>query len=383
MATVFIKKTTYAYDDLQPVVFDLLAQLGSRGLTAGSRILVKPNLLMPAAPETAITTHPLVVKAVVAYLNQNGGKPLIADSPPVGGFHRFMKKGGYAEALAGLDYAMRPLRETVTVDIGEPFGRIDLAAEAVQADVIINLAKLKTHTMMGLTLGVKNMFGCVIGLEKPKWHLRAGADRALFARLLLQIHDVLAPAVTLVDGVLAMEGQGPGKSGTPRVLSRMVGGDDAVAVDMAVCKLLGLDPARLPTHQAAMQRERVPPAVHIQGEVDMLSDFVFPELDEAATGLRFWQRVLRKRLIQRPVVDNRACKLCGECWQYCPAKAIRHSIRGISFDYDACIRCYCCLEICPYGAISARRPLLGRMVDRARCGGFSATGRGGFRNADG
>lgn len=366
MATVFIKKTTYTDDDLQPVVFDLLAQLGSRRLAAGSRILVKPNLLMPAAPETAITTHPLVVKAVVAYLNQNGKKPLIADSPPVGGFHRFMKKGGYAEALAGLDYAMQPLRETVTVDIGEPFGRIDLAAEAVQADVIINLAKLKTHTMMGLTLGVKNMFGCVIGLEKPKWHLRAGADRTLFARLLLQIHDVLAPAVTLVDGVLAMEGQGPGKSGTPRALSRMVGGDDAVAVDMAVCKLLGLDPARLPTHQAAMQRGRVPPAVHIQGEVDMLSDFVFPELDETATGLRFWQRVLRKRLIQRPVVDNRACKLCGECWQYCPAKAIRHSIRGISFDYDACIRCYCCLEICPHGVISARRPLLGRIVDRVR-----------------
>ena len=150
---------------------------GMRPIESGMRVLIKPNFLAPAAPERAMTTHPLVVRAVVEHVLGQGGRPTVADSPGRGSFERLLREGGYAQALAGLDVAVRPFRETVKVDIGAPFGRIDLAREAVQADLVVNLPKLKTHTMMLLTLGVKNLFGCVVGLAKPEWHMRSGIDR--------------------------------------------------------------------------------------------------------------------------------------------------------------------------------------------------------------
>ncbi len=109
---------------------------------------------------------------------------------------------------------------------------------------MINLAKLKTNTQMLLTLGVKNLFGCIVRLQKPEWHLRAGVDREMFAPLLVQIHYAIAPAATIIDGVLAMEGQGPGRSGTPRQIGTLIGGRDAAAVDAAVCRMLKLAPEK-------------------------------------------------------------------------------------------------------------------------------------------
>jgi uncharacterized protein (DUF362 family)/Pyruvate/2-oxoacid:ferredoxin oxidoreductase delta subunit len=376
--TVLIHPADYDFGTLGPAVSGLLDRMGSLGIDPGSKVLIKPNFLAPAKPERALTTHPMVLRAVIEYVLQRGATPLVADSPGMGTFERVLREGGYAEALKGLDVEVRPFRESVQVDIGAPFGKIAIAREAVEADAVVNLPKLKTHAMMLLTLGVKNLFGCVVGLTKVQWHLRSGVNRHLFARLLVQIYRAVNPVATLVDGILGMEGQGPGRSGTPRRLGLLVAGVSAPAVDLAVCRLLGVPADELPTHRAAMELGLAPRDVAISGNFQPVRDFELPLMGPLTFGPRRFERLIRRYLVQRPAVEAVECRMCGECWRHCPAKAIAPSAKAIGFDYDRCIRCYCCVEMCPHGALAAVETVPGkafrnlsvlrdRLVHRAGC----------------
>ena len=358
---VYFRHSNYDDPDLKQIIFEMMDAMGGDTISAKAKVIIKPNFLLAASPDKGITTHPSILRYVAEYLVDKGCRPVISDSPPMGSFEKILSKGGYVQALSGLDVVFRPFRESAKIDIGEPFGAIEIAKEALDADVVINLAKLKTHAQMLLTLGVKNIFGCVIGLKKPEWHLRAGTDREMFARLLVQIYKVVSPTMTIIDGILALEGQGPGKSGTPRELNLLAGSQSAIAADMAISKVLGLEPKDLLTNKAARELQLVPEEIHVHGDFNILSDFNFPEMASMAIGPEILHGFMRKHVLQKPVSDNRQCKLCGECWRYCPVKAIDHNVKGIRFNYDICIRCYCCLEICPHGAITIKDPLLGRL----------------------
>ena len=361
MTKVFVKNATYDPSLIQSQVKEMLDSMGTDWISQGSRVLIKPNLLLPATPDKGIVTHPMICRAVAQYLIEKGAQVQVSDSPGVGSFRKVITETGYKAALEDLDVTLKPFQESVTVDIGEPFGRIPIARDAMEADRVINLAKLKTHAQMYLTLGVKNIFGCIVGLRKPEWHMRAGVDRLMFARLLVQIHKAVSPAFTIVDGILALEGQGPGKSGTPRELGLLLGGAEAHAVDKTICTLLGLDSAELLTSSTAREMGLYDGHVHVNGDIRIIEDFTFPELNSLSLGPESFNRFMRKYVLQKPVVDNKTCKLCGECWNICPAKAISHNIRGIQFDYNLCIRCYCCLEVCLHGAIRAKEPILGKL----------------------
>lgn len=362
MSEVYIKNASYDYDLLKPAVFEMIDSIGTVRIQKQSRVLIKPNFLLPAVPEKAVLTHPLVVKAVAEYVLSKGGCPLIADSPAMGSIKKIFREGGYEKALKGLDVEFGVFQSTVSVDVGEPFGRIDIAREAIETDIVINLPKLKTHAMMLLTLGVKNLFGCIVGLKKPEWHFRAGIDKALFANLLVRISNAVNPTLTLVDGILAMEGQGPGKGGTPRHLGILVGGADPLAVDSAVCKILGIDPQILPTVKEAIQSGTWNEAIHIRGDFFEVMDFIFPVQGPATFGSPSFQRFMRQYLLSRPSVNLQQCRLCGKCWQYCPAKAVVSDGKKIIFNYDTCIRCYCCVEVCPHGVLRVEEPLPGKLL---------------------
>lgn len=364
MSKVRIIEARYEQKRLDQVVGDLLDGQGPSGLSTGSRVVLKPNLLLPAPPERGIVTHPEIVRAVAAYCLDKGASVQVSDSPAVGNFHKLVRVSGYNGALDGLDVDLKPFEGSVEVDIGEPFGRIPIAREAIETDIVINLPKLKTHAQMYLSLGVKNIFGCIVGLRKPEWHMRTGVERTMFAQLLVQIHEAVAPDFTLVDGILALEGQGPGRSGEPRGLGLLIAGDNTHAVDKTICTLLGLNPTELLTCQQARQLGVFNGLVQVQGDIHIIDDFKFPELTSLSLGPDQLNRFMRRYVIQKPMVDNQICKLCSECWKICPAKVITHNTRGIKFDYDGCIRCYCCIEVCPHGAIRAREPILGRLRRR-------------------
>jgi uncharacterized protein (DUF362 family)/Pyruvate/2-oxoacid:ferredoxin oxidoreductase delta subunit len=305
-------------------------------------------------------THPLIVRAVAEYVLEKGAVPLVSDSPAMGTFERVMREGGFERELKGLPVACRAFRDSVMVDVGPPFNRIEIAADALNADVVINLPKLKTHTQMLLTLGVKNMFGCIVGTRKPEWHFRTGIDRDKFAELLVKVCAAVRPAITVLDGILAMEGQGPGKGGVPRELGIVLATDSAFAADAVVCRMLGLAQHDLPTNRAASGLGLMPSDIRTDGELPDIRDMKFPVMTPLVFGPKGLHGFMRKHLVQRPVCNAALCRHCGECWRYCPARAITPELSGLLFDYDTCIRCYCCIEVCPYGALSAKETAVGK-----------------------
>jgi uncharacterized protein (DUF362 family)/Pyruvate/2-oxoacid:ferredoxin oxidoreductase delta subunit len=357
---VIFRSASYDYGTLKPLIFGVIDSLCAGRIKKGSRVVIKPNLLAPAGPERAMVTHPLVVKAVAEYVLEQGGRPQISDSPAMGSFWKVLNESGLGKALKGMDVEFREFRESVAVDTGEPFKKVEIAKDVLEADLLINVPKLKTHAQMRMTLGVKNLFGCVVGLRKPEWHFRTGVNRELFAALLVKIHHAIRPAVTVLDGILAMEGQGPGRSGTPRELGIIAACNDAYALDIAVCRMLGVDPYRVFTNKAAREMGHVVDEIEVTGEVPVVDHFRFPDIAPLVFGPERLHGFMRRHLVQRPLQDGSICRLCGECWKYCPAKAISREGVGIRIDYDRCIRCYCCIEVCPHAALRTKEPLLGK-----------------------
>jgi len=339
----------------------MLDRFASASIERNSIVIIKPNLLAPAPPEKAMLTHPLVVRAAAEYVLGKGARPVISDSNAMGSFDKVLRVGGYTEVLKGLNVEFREFTKSSLVDIGEPFGKIEIATDALDADVLINLPKLKTHAQMLLTLGVKNLFGCIVGIKKPEWHFRTGVDREMFARLLVKIHDSVKPTATILDGILAMEGQGPGRSGRPLNLGVLMGSDSAVALDVAVCRMLGISPDSLFTNKIALENG-LAGHLEMEGKLPAIDRFELPSIAPLVFGPPALHGLLRKHLVQRPVVDHASCRACGECWKYCPAKAISDDRDNIAFDYEKCIRCYCCVEVCPQGALSAKETPAGAII---------------------
>jgi uncharacterized protein (DUF362 family)/NAD-dependent dihydropyrimidine dehydrogenase PreA subunit len=362
MADVIVRSATYNYKQLQPVFFEIIETLAGDKIKSGQRVLIKPNMLSAASPQDAVLTHPLVIRAAVEYVLQKGARPQVSDSPAIGSFERILKVNGALDALAGLDVLCLPFKNTKKVDIGKPYGEIDIARDAVDADLIINLPKLKTHSQMLLTLGVKNMFGCIVGFKKSQWHMRAGMDKMVFARLLVAIHQAVKPTVSILDGILAMEGEGPGKRGKPREIGVLMGSCDTFALDMAVCQMIGINYEIVPALKAARE-DNLLTAWTVDGVLPAVHNFLLPGVEGIIFGPRILQNFLRRHTLPLPAGDDRLCRFCGKCRTICPTQAIKlPEDRRIEFDYEKCIRCYCCIEICPHGVLHAKETAGGRLM---------------------
>ena len=231
----------YELSLVRAAILLLLEPIGGIGsfVKPGERILLKPNMLSVKSPDQAVTTHPAVVRVVAELVREAGGLVLIGDSPGMGSFQRVADKSGIARAAAESGAELVEFNETVDLPGSGTFRRFSLARAFWEADKVINLPKLKTHEMMTMTCAVKNLFGAVVGAEKAGWHLKAGASREQFARLLLEIYLLKKPLLNIVDAVVSMEGNGPG-SGDPLQVGALIAGVNPVAVDMVAGRLAGI-----------------------------------------------------------------------------------------------------------------------------------------------
>jgi uncharacterized protein (DUF362 family)/Pyruvate/2-oxoacid:ferredoxin oxidoreductase delta subunit len=353
--------TKYTYSHVLAGVRDALKPLG--GIKAyvkrGDRVMLKPNLLSAKHPDRCVTTHPSIVKAVAQLVQEVGGIPAIGDSPAVGGLRRVAAQAGIAEVADELGSPLVEFKEVAEIKTDEAytFRRFELAKAVLEADVVINLPKVKTHSQTLLTLGVKNTFGCIPGMRKAKWHLKAGTNHAYFAGMLAELCQIVKPALTIADGVIGMEGDGPG-SGDPRPLGLILAGVNPLALDATICQIIGVPPEELPTIQAARQRgfeETNPKQIEILGlrlEEVQVAPFRLPARFDAQWNLPgFIKRPLKNVFVPKPRVDRDLCGKCGACAEVCPPQAISLSNKKVRIDYRKCIRCYCCQEVCPEGAV--------------------------------
>ena len=157
------------------------------------RVLLKPNMLYAKAPECAVTTHPEVLRGMIGLVKEAGGIPLVGDSPGFGDIRKVAGKSGMLRVIRETGAELVEFTETVEVAGTGLFKSLELARPYLEADRVINLPKLKTHEMMTMTCAVKNLFGAVVGQAKAGWHLKAGADREMFARMLLEIYLLRPP----------------------------------------------------------------------------------------------------------------------------------------------------------------------------------------------
>jgi uncharacterized protein (DUF362 family) len=357
MAIVIVKESSYEYGRLRRDVSDIIGRLDNGCIQKGAKVLIKPNLLNASAEEKAVTTHPLVIRAAAEYVLSKGGKPLVADSPPIGSFEKIISKCGLKDALKDMPVELSELGSSRKVPVTGRWKHIELSEEALDAGIIINIPKLKTHVQMGMTLAVKNLFGCIIGMKKPEWHYRIGENRDIFAELLLTVYSILRPSINIMDGILSMEGRGPGSGGTPRHLGALMGSDNAVALDASVCELVGVKPLSLATNKKAWDMGLYE-EYETLGGLSAVKDFKTPDLKEMLLGPSYARGFIKQQLVNRPVCIDKTCKLCRECQKICPAGAISLKDKRIAFDYDICIKCYCCLEICPHGSMKMHETLI-------------------------
>jgi uncharacterized protein (DUF362 family)/Pyruvate/2-oxoacid:ferredoxin oxidoreductase delta subunit len=335
---------------------DLLGSL-EQTIRPGDTVLLKPNLLTAKEPERAITTHPEIISAVGEMVLDCRGKIILGDSP--GGQARdlpkYWDKTGMTGAAARLGIKPVSFEDAGIVSFPMPEGFVGISRIALEADVIINLPKLKTHQLTRLTGAVKNMFGTVPGFRKGEIHARA-PQPLHFAQFLIAIYQQVIPALTIMDAIIAMEGNGP-SSGHPRPLGALLFSQDALALDSLAAKLVGMEETRLPVFQAAEQvglwdfnHNGLP----VLGEDPLelaVTDFKMPDVHRLDRIPPFLLRSLKKLIWVRPKADPALCTSCARCVQNCPEDAMWFK-KGIpQIDYHACIKCGCCDEFCPERAI--------------------------------
>lgn len=346
----------------------------ARRLGPHSHVLLKPNLLAKHPPERAVTTHPAVVAACIRACVRRGVLPqhiTVADSP--GGV---WKPGAMRAvyACAGVEEVCRALGARAYVDCktgvrpteGRRVRSFEMMQPVLQADFIIDLPKVKTHVMTGMTCAVKNLFGVVPGLSKAEFHMRF-PQPDVFGDMLVDLCEAVRPDMIVADGIMAMEGDGPA-SGTPYALGLVLGGQHAYALDIAVCRILGISPQRVPYLAAAAARGLCPagPVERlICGDVQAAAprtDFHLPSsmLDisfaqKAPRPVRWLVPGVEKRVAPRPKVRRALCIGCGKCAEICPGHTIHVRNGKAHISREGCIRCFCCHEMCPVKAIEVHR----------------------------
>ena len=231
--------------------FELLGGVG-KFVKRGDWVLVKPNFIAPRSHRFAAQTHPSVVYAVVKLLKDFGARPFVGDSPAWANVHACVEALRLTGPLRDLGVPVAEFHKPVWQRIGKSRTKIGIAPEALDADVIINLPKLKMHQQMVATFAVKNMFGCVPGKRKALWHFTRGRDWRVFSQMLIDIYEHVRPAVNLVDAVIGMEGSGPIK-GDNRELGWLIGSVDAIACETICCELIDMDPEEPPILRMARE----------------------------------------------------------------------------------------------------------------------------------
>ena len=358
----------YSPEELRTALLKVFDDLGGLEKYAadGTKIVLKPNLVMGKSPSACATTNPEFIRQLAIILKERGARLFIAESP--GGpytpsrmeavYNACGITGVAVETGISLNY------QTETLKKENPSGRllktVELIKPLAEADFIINLPKPKSHGQMTYTGAVKNMFGAVPGVFKADYHMRM-SEYDTFADAIIDIFLCVKPKLTIMDAVMGMEGNGP-TNGKPKHIGLICAGEDAFAMDLTMLNILGLDPQMAPVMKQGMLRNLCVgniSEIEIKGgrpEQFYIDDFCFPVTAEIN---HFHANALLKPFARffkpYPCFLYEKCVSCGECVNSCPAEIITMKNKKPNVDLSKCVRCFCCQELCPAGAVEIKR----------------------------
>jgi len=249
-----IRANSYEQQLLRESVQSLLAPLGGieAFVKAGDRVLLKPNLLTGGRVGNECVTRPEILHCVAKLVQEAGGKPFFGDSPAFGSAMGVAKVNGYLPLMEELNLPIVEFHGKRYETANKEFNHLLLCKEAFDADVVINLPKVKSHCQLTMTMGVKNLFGCVPGKMKAWWHMEAGKDSDRFGEMLVETARAINPNLTILDGIIGHEGNGP-SGGEPRPLGILAASSDVFALDRAIVEMLNVNPLQVPTVAASMR----------------------------------------------------------------------------------------------------------------------------------
>ena len=341
----------------------------------GENILIKPNLLVGEHPDRCVTPHPAVFRAAARLIQETGATLSFGDSPSFGSLRRAASRSGLLAVARELSIPLADFHTAVTVSYprGLIVKQVAIAKAVLESDGVISLCKMKTHALTRITGAIKNQFGCVPGLRKPEFHVKM-PNPEHFSTMLADICSFVRPRLYIMDGIMAMEGNGP-RGGDPRPMNLLLLSSDPVAMDAVFSRLIGLDPGQVPFLEPAA---RAGLGTYQESEIEIVGATIaeFKNLDfkvnrqPSANRVQSFPAFLKNRISPRPVIDYSICSNCGICLNICPVpdKAVcrPHDDPGRQprFVYARCIRCYCCQETCPEKAIRIKFPLLGKILYR-------------------
>ncbi|HWQ58900.1 MAG TPA: DUF362 domain-containing protein [Clostridia bacterium] len=374
--TAVVRCEDYSAAALEAALSEALGAIGGLDwVKPGMNVAVKVNLAAPKAPEFAVCTDPAAVAALCRLLVEKGAHITVGDSPAglfspqllertyaQTGMNRVLETGAKLNADCSQYEAVFPE--------GKVARRFTRTAWLRDADAVVDFAKLKTHGMMGLTGAVKNLYGTVPGTVKLEYHY-LHANHEEFADMLVDLCEYTKPRLSIIDAVVAMDGNGP-TSGRPRKANALIASLSPHEADVAACAVLGIPPEEIPTLERAAARGLVAldlaklalygdPRAFAIPDCERMPRLEITQIKNARGVSVSFMRMLLKR---RPVAVKRLCVGCAECARLCPAKAIRIKNRLPAIDYQRCIRCFCCQEFCPKGAMRVHRSLVAKLLSR-------------------
>ena len=376
------------YAQAESKINELLQMMGgmSRFAKEGEKVALKVNLLREAKPDEAVSTHPAMVAAVARMVIKEGAVPLIVDSPGSGFrytrtvLEKIYHTNGMSRAAedSGAELNFDTSFENIFFPEGELIKRFEVITPILKSDSILNLCKLKTHSFTHMTGAVKNHFGVVPGRAKPGYHAKL-ADKNRFVEMLLDLIHAVPSRISVMDAVMAMEGDGPG-TGDPRKVGLFLGAENPLALDVVAGEIIGLrredNPFLMQAEKRGIHPNRISEVELVGADLPALKipDFKFPPTITEGTGyinhLTWWQKplqpIFKDSLTRKPRVLKKNCVACAACYHACPVKAIsmvKNSRKTCAkIDESKCIRCYCCHEMCAEDAIVLKSSLFYRLA---------------------
>jgi len=367
-----VRCNSYYLIEVRQAVSKGIELIGGAGkfVKRDEKIVLKVNLLAGDVPEKCVTTHPSVFRAVAELFMHEGAKISYGDSPGFGTPYATAKKAGLTEVAEELNIELADFKEgkEVFFEDGIQNKKFFVANGILESDGVISLPKMKTHGLERFTGCIKNQFGCVVGMRKGEFHVKL-PDAADFAKMIVDLNNYIKPRLYIMDGIVAMEGNGP-RGGSPRPMNVLLFSADPVALDATACRMIDLNPVFVPTTTFASETGT---GTYVAEDIEIVGDdlknfinrdFVVDRTPVKSAKNKKVIRFMSNRLVPKPFIISDRCTKCGTCVNSCPVegKAVNwfdgNHAKVPTYNYDKCIRCYCCQEMCPESAILLKEPLI-------------------------